>query len=376
MTLSSAGPFAESLAAPPFTPADVERIARQLAKGRRVSRNGNGRKTFCPFCETENSSRRPRPTLSITARNGKPLFYCHRCKRPGIEIIRRIVQSGLLYDGFQLSSRVLARIDELRGAAARANWKGVGGANALKVLGALSEIGRRCFKDVIAASERDVADLTNITAPTAGKALKRLTKLGWLDQVEGARGQKAATWRLRIPSPARRIEATHSGRAEKASDRVEHSDPCSTGGRVAPSRPAASFRHDLFRSSKGGLGPVKGRAYAILTSPMTSKEIARALGLKYPRNGMLHVQVLVREGLVRRLPDRRYQRASADLDEIAARRGVLGTGERQRQQHHEDRQRWRRLCDMLTITIRLAKSWRRRRASYWSACRFHGRDPG
>lgn len=347
MTLSSAGRFTEGLAVPPFTRADVERIARQLAEGRRVSRNGNGRKTFCPFCETENRRRRPRPTLSITARNGKPLFYCHRCKRPGIEIIRRLVQRGMLHDSFQLSSRVLARIDEVRGAAARTDWKGVGATNALKALGALCEIGQRCFKGVIAASEREVADLTDISAPTAGKALKRLARRGWLEQVERARGRNAATWRLRIPSSAPGIELSHSGRAEKASDRVKHFDPCSTGGRVAPSRPAAPFRHDLFRSSKGGLGPVKGRVYAILVSPMPSKEIAGTLGLKYQRNAMLHVEVLVREGLVRRLPDSRYQRTAADLDEIADRRGVLGAGERQRERHHEDRQRWRRWCDSL-----------------------------
>src|SRR5580658_8616548 len=68
--------------APPLNSADIERLARDLAAGRRVLRNANGRKTYCPLCRPENARRRARPTLSLTARGGTLLVYCHRCRRP------------------------------------------------------------------------------------------------------------------------------------------------------------------------------------------------------------------------------------------------------------------------------------------------------
>jgi hypothetical protein len=60
-------------AARPLNTADIERLARELAAGRRVLKNANGRKTYCPLCRPENARRRARPTLSLTARTGTVL---------------------------------------------------------------------------------------------------------------------------------------------------------------------------------------------------------------------------------------------------------------------------------------------------------------
>jgi hypothetical protein len=335
-------------ATPPFTSADMDRIARQLAKGRRVSRNGDGRKSYCPLCEPENRPQKPRPTLSVAARGGQPLFFCHRCRRDGRDIIQELVRLGLLPNSFKKSSQVLATVDQVLRGAVASDWKRIGGANALKVLMAVCGIAQRCFRNVVAASERDVADLADLSAAAAGRALKRLARDGWLERVERCNGKKAARWRLQIPPSKTRIEPSQSKPAEEVGDRMKQIDPCFIrGGRAASSRPAASFRHDLFRSTRGGLGPVKGRVYEVLKTPMTSAQISKALGLRCRRNATIHTRALILEGLVRRLADGRYERTAANLDGIAARRGVLGAGERQREQHAKERQLWRRWCDAL-----------------------------
>jgi hypothetical protein len=95
-------------AARPLNTADIERLARELAAGRRVLKNANGRKTYCPLCRPENARRRARPTLSLTARAGTLLVYCHRCKRRGLEIIRALVDRGLLPNWFRESSAAFA----------------------------------------------------------------------------------------------------------------------------------------------------------------------------------------------------------------------------------------------------------------------------
>jgi hypothetical protein len=100
-----------------------------------------------------------------------------------------------------------------------------------------------------------------------------------------------------------------------------------------------SFEHDLFRWGKG-LGFAKGRVYSELTVPMTTQQLAQTFGYKNARNVRMHLRVLTRAGLVRRLADGRYERGNADLDAVAARLGVLGASDRQRERHRMEQANW------------------------------------
>jgi hypothetical protein len=133
-------------AARPLNTADIERLARELAAGRRVLKNANGRKTYCPLCRPENARRRARPTLSLTARTGTVLVYCHRCRRPGLEIIRALVDLGLLPNWFRESSAAFALLNQIRAAICAAEWNGTAKATDLLVLCALDEIIKASLK--------------------------------------------------------------------------------------------------------------------------------------------------------------------------------------------------------------------------------------
>jgi hypothetical protein len=321
---------------------DGKRIAYALSDGRRVSRNGNGWKTYCPLCNSRNRRRKPRATLSLTIRDGKILVYCHRCRVDPVAIIRELVSLDLLPNYFRNSSSTLALVDEVRAATGAVTWKGIAKTTDLKVLHqALLEFLKQSSKAVFAASARQVGEYARVHEGTASRSLRRLVKAGWLEKITSARGKSAASWRFRIPTDRADRGATiqHAGRA---GDCVLQSDPClSRGGRAGLSRSVPPFDHDLFRCGKG-LGPTKGRIYSLLAVPMTAGEIAKEMDYKHTRNATLHLRVLGREGLVRRLGDGRYERTDVDLDSVAARRGVLGASERQRARHRVERVRWRR----------------------------------
>ena len=321
---------------------DGERIARALSNGRHISRNGDGWKTFCPLCNSSSRRRKPRATLSLTIRDGKILVYCHRCRVDPVAIIRELVSLDLLPNYFRNSSSTLALVDEVRAATAAVTWKGIAKTTDLKVLHqALLEFFKQSSKAVFAASARQVGEYARVDRATASRSLGRLVAAGFLEKVTPARGKSAATWRFRISTDQADRDAPiqHAGRA---GDGLLQGDPCfSRGDRAGLSRSVPPFDHDLFRCGKG-LGPTKGRIYSLLAVPMTAGEIAKEMDYKHTRNATLHLRVLGREGLVRRLGDGRYERTDVDLDSLAARRGVLGASERQRARHRVERVRWRR----------------------------------
>jgi hypothetical protein len=127
-----------------FSSEDVRRIAWKLAGNRRISRNGNGLKTFCPLCGSESRRERPRATLSIAARDGQILAYCHRCKREGREIIRELVRLELLPNLFPESSAAFVLAGEVRAAMRAAVWNGTAKATDLIVIEVLLKILERC----------------------------------------------------------------------------------------------------------------------------------------------------------------------------------------------------------------------------------------
>jgi hypothetical protein len=106
-----------------FTAADVHRIARELARGRQVFRNGAGCKTLCPLCSGENRRRVSR-TLSVTARGGNILFFCHRCEAEGLDIIREARRPRSLAESLPGIFRCIGarRGSSRRNASGRVEW--------------------------------------------------------------------------------------------------------------------------------------------------------------------------------------------------------------------------------------------------------------
>src|SRR5258708_2401193 len=141
-----------------FSSEDVYRIARKLAGDRRIPKNRNGWKTFCPLCRPESRRRRPRPTLSVTARDGEILVYCHRCRRPGVDIIRELVRRELLPNFSKKSSTSFTLLQEIRIAISNAAWNGHAKTTELLVLEFLIEIVTNCRKVEFGASVLQVAD--------------------------------------------------------------------------------------------------------------------------------------------------------------------------------------------------------------------------
>jgi predicted transcriptional regulator len=319
--------------------ADARQIAVRLGDGRSPLKSGKGWKTFCPICRSACNSRKQRRTLSVAVSNGKLLVYCHRNKCDRVGILRELVRRGLLPDTFRESSRVRAIVQDVRAAAGAVAWKGIAGASDLAVLMVLCEIAHRSCKAEFNASTREVAEGVGLAEVTAWRSLGRLVKVGWVERLAPATGTKAATWRLRNPRPNGGIEPQQSNHADKAGDRLIQVDPRFTEGARAGLPRSAPIFHDLFGWGRGGLGLVKGRIYSLLAIPMNANEIAHSLGYKQTRNVRLHIRVLIQEGLVHRL-EGRYQHAGVDLDTVAARRRVLGTGERRRSRHQAQRIMW------------------------------------
>jgi hypothetical protein len=260
---------------------DCEQIAQALSDGRRITRNGDGWKTYCPLCNSRTRRRKPHATLSITIRDGKILVYCHRCRADAVAIIRELVHRDLLPNNFRESSKALALISEVRAAAQATTWKGIAALTDVVVLLVLLAIARRCLKSNFSAAVREIALSARRHEGTVSRSLRRLVKAGWLERATAARVKHAAIWRLRLPADKADRDATIP-HAERADDRVLHSDPCLIqGDRAGLTHPAPPFDHDLFRCGKG-LGPTKGRIYSLLLTPMKPCGIAEELAYKDP----------------------------------------------------------------------------------------------
>jgi DNA-binding transcriptional ArsR family regulator len=321
---------------------DAERIARALSRGRRISRNRDGWKSYCPLCDRTNGKQMVQPTLSVTIRDGKPLLHCHRCRSTGVELIRALVGRGILPDTFKRSSRALALADGVERAAATMPWNGIAASTDLSVLLFLAELTRRSGKPDIGIAVRTLAEHARVAPSTASNSLNRLARAGWIGLVRRAKGEAASIWRIQVPVGGldRTRTLLHD---QRTCDRLSTVDPCYPGGSRAGSfRSAPPFDHDLFRTR--GLGKSKGRIYTLLADPMTARQIAEALGYKDARNVRIHLLALAGKHLISRLADGRYERCKADLDAMAEGLGVKGASERQRARHVTERanfKRWR-----------------------------------
>lgn len=170
---------------------DARRIAFELSNGRRFFRNGDGWKTFCPLCDSNSGRRKPRPTLSLTVRDGKLLVYCHRCNSDRVAILRELVRRNLLPDTFHESSKALAAVNEVCAATEATSWRGIARTTDLAVLQVLLGIARQCRKTDFNAAVRQIAERALVNAATVSRSLRRLIGAGWLRQIAPSRGAQA-----------------------------------------------------------------------------------------------------------------------------------------------------------------------------------------
>jgi predicted transcriptional regulator len=309
-----------------------------LAAGRRILRNGDGRKSWCPCCTSRNKGRKKRPTLSITSSNGRLLVYCHRCKTDGTSILKKLVALGLLADYSEHVGASYMLIGSLREQARSRIWNSPGRHTDEAVLHAILDIATASAKIEVGLSVRQLALRVHLGEATVARSLHRLANEGWLKMSIVARGCNAAIWALARRPPADRPATLQL--AVKGSDRLFQCDPPSAeGDRNGAVHSVPPFDHDLFRRGKG-LGPAKGRIYALLKKPLTAQETAQCLGYKNARNVRGHLSDLVSEGLVKRVDGRQYERSGANLDTVAARHGVLGATHIASQRYKLQREDW------------------------------------
>src|SRR4051794_11912509 len=78
-------------------------------------------------------------------------------------------------------------------------WGGAAGGTDHAVLAVLVEIGMHACTLTPSASVRQLAERANVSATTAGNALRRLVERGWIVRQAAAQGTSAAAWRLLRP---------------------------------------------------------------------------------------------------------------------------------------------------------------------------------
>jgi len=304
---------------------DAGGIAKGLAEGRPVHRNGSGWKTWCPYCEKR--------TLSVAVSKGRPLLKCHNrpCAKSGTDLLLKLVKLGLLPDTRKGTSKALETVKEIQGCIEVARWTYRGGHTDRKVLLAMCEVSQQCGKSEFDAGLLDVAVAARCDSTTASRSLSRLERDGWVKRLRKGTGKQASSWILIV------------------SDKYSHAMNVEPGSSVTAPGSTLGY-HDAFRY--GALGPAKGRIYDLLTVPRNFREIAKVLGYTRTSTAKRHLEKMVTESIAVDLPDGYYGRGPADLDVVAGKYGVLGKTDQQVAANEERRDQYRLLLD-------LCDHWRR-----------------
>ena len=289
---------------------------------------------MCPMCSGSGRHKKARFSMSVSERDGKLLFYCHRCKADGATIIKRLVALGILPDLVRAASATMTIVTKVRTAMRSRSWIRSSDITDLQGLQALLEIAARSCKEIFGAAVREIAEIARISESAAWQSLQRLSRDGWIQKVTRGDAHHPDTWRLLIPAGYSVGQDATAARKEGHGSSI---GAFARGGRT----PVPSFEHDLFRRGKG-LGFSKGRLYVVLKTPMRAEEIAQVLGYEDARNVRLHLSKMLKLGLVHRRDDGRYERGDADLDVLATRLGVAEASDKDRTRHLRERQAWRK----------------------------------
>lgn len=180
-------------------------------------------------------------------------------------------------------------------------------------------------------SRRQLAETAGIADLTAARALKRLVAQGLLEVIESRPGQPlAATYHLVIPASA----------ADGAQSGPPPSHPLFLPGIGMLLDPG----HDVWRNGSG-LGSGAYRIYGHLQQQPFAVNSRQAPASPLPRSQRQHLRTLEAAGLVQCDQDgiwRPVEVSAVDVDALAASLESHGRGERQRRQHHLERQTFKK----------------------------------
>ena len=228
----------------------------------------------------------------------------------------RAVQSPLIVK----RADALDRIESVRAAVDRWDWKRMAGGTDRAVILAYIAIARETGKIAPDVADREVAERANVSRETITKrARPRLIEAGFLRHVPRPRGRTdAKTWELAIP-PGLGVPVTTPSHTPLGVDMC--------GGDHA---------HDVW--SWGGLGKSKQRIWDLLGQrerwPFDDlAEAYRASKATVRR----HLRVLDSHGLAAKTDDGLWKRGDSDLDRVAEEIGATGKGERRRARHQLER---------------------------------------
>lgn len=98
------------------------------------------------------------------------------------------------------SEEILAEIEKLSVLAGRSSFLGVSGSTDRAVLAAVHSIGVSYRSLYVPLSRRTVSLKAGVSAPTAGRSLKRLRASGWLRLIRTSRQDRAAVYQLSEPA--------------------------------------------------------------------------------------------------------------------------------------------------------------------------------
>ena len=220
--------------------------------------------------------------------------------------------------------------------AAPARWAGQAGPSDLAALRAVAHLVTTRRVPVVSASTRTISELTGRKQTTADRALRRLTRDGWLVRVSDGQGTEAATYRLTTPH-------------RPAADPISTLPPPASvaGGSLAPAPPTTERlrtaitiqSHDVMTTD--GLGRYAAAVHiALSTQPGTIAALATRTGLT--RRTIRHqLQRLAEVGLAHFAGAVWAAADPGQLDRAADRLGVAGTVARRAAAHTAERAAFR-----------------------------------
>ncbi|SEQ74815.1 hypothetical protein SAMN05421756_105279 [Microlunatus flavus] len=232
-------------------------------------------------------------------------------------------------------------VDDVANAAGAdpARWAGQGGPSERAVLEFLLALARRCGTAAVACDVRTLGLETGVSTSAAHRAIDRLRRAGWLEQLAPGRGRLAATYALQVPRDFKvdLVGLTSGGTLDRR--------PSPRGTPASLPRPRPTFEvglaaraHDAMTSS--GLGRYAGVLLDLLhrdTSSVTDLVLRSGLRARTVRH---HLARLHSAGLATLDHDARWHVDLAFLPQAARHLGTTGAVVARREQIAQDRTTW------------------------------------